>query len=95
MHFDFGKGTPKPGKFGEYEFSIRWEGSVVAPETGDYEFIVRTEHAARLWVNDNRPGRSIDAWVKSGSDTEYRGSLFLIAGRATPCGWNGASRSRG
>ena len=45
---------------------------MLAPETGDYEFIVRTEHAARLWVNDtDRP--LIDAWVKSGNDTEYRG----------------------
>ena len=26
----------------------------------------------------------IDAWVKSGNDTEFRGSIFLIAGRAYP-----------
>ena len=55
-----------------HEFSIRWEGSVLAPETGEYEFIVRTEHAARLWVNDPKQPL-IDAWVKSGNDTEYRG----------------------
>ena len=46
---------------------------MLAPETGEYEFVVRTEHAARLWVNDpDRP--LIDAWVKSGNDTEFRGT---------------------
>jgi cytochrome c553 len=83
VRFDFGKDTPVPGKTEPHEFSIRWAGSVLAPETGDYEFVVRTDHAARLWVNDpDRP--LIDAWVKSGNDTEFRGSLFLLAGRAYP-----------
>lgn len=83
IHFDFGTGTPLAGAFEPHEYSIRWEGSVLAPETGEYEFIVRTEHALRLYVNDNRTAL-IDAWVKSGSDIEYRASLFLIAGRSYP-----------
>src|SRR4051812_16501547 len=71
VQFDFGTSGPIPDKFDAHEFSIRWQGAVLAPETGDYEFIVRTEHAARLWINDlNRP--LIDAWVKSGNDTEFR-----------------------
>ena len=46
--------TPAPTRRSSkpHEFSIGWEGSVLAPETGEYEFVVRTEHAARLWVND-------------------------------------------
>jgi hypothetical protein len=83
IHFDFGTAGPDPEKFDANQFSIRWGGAVLAPETGAYEFIVRTEHAARLWVNDiNRP--LIDAWVKSGSDNEYRASIFLLAGRFYP-----------
>lgn len=83
VRFDFGESSPDPSKFEAREFSIRWEGSVLAPETGDYEFIVRTEHAARLWVNGgNRP--LVDAWVKSGKDTEHRASIFLLGGRAYP-----------
>jgi hypothetical protein len=83
VRFDFGVAGPAPEKFDANQFSIRWEGSVLAPETGEYEFIVRTEHAARLWVNDTkRP--LIDAWVKSGNDTEYRASLFLLGGRVYP-----------
>lgn len=70
-------------KIEPHEFSIRWTGSLLAPDTGEYEFLVRTEHAARLWVNElNQP--LIDAWVKSGSDTEYRGTLFLVGGRVYP-----------
>jgi hypothetical protein len=83
VRFDFGETGPDPKQFDANEFSIRWEGSVLAPETGDYEFLVRTEHAARLWINDaKRP--LIDAWVKSGSDTEHRASIFLLGGRVYP-----------
>ncbi len=83
VKFDFGPASPEPGKLDPREFSIRWEGSLLAPETGDYEFVVRTEHAARLWVNGNDQPL-IDAWVKSGKDTEHKGSIFLLAGRAYP-----------
>src|SRR6202035_4858283 len=49
VKFDFGVVGPDPGsggaKFSPDQFCIRWEGSVLASETGDYEFVVRTEHA--------------------------------------------------
>lgn len=81
VNLPLGVESPVPGKIEPHEFSMRWTGSVVAPETGDYEFIIRTEHATRLWVNDVQTP-IIDAWVKSGSDTEYKGSVRLLAGRA-------------
>ncbi len=56
---------------------------MLAPETGEYEFIVRTDHAARLWVNDTKQPL-IDAGVKSGNDMEYHGSIFLLGGRVYP-----------
>ncbi len=80
--FDFGTKGPAE-KFDPHQFSIRWEGSVLAPETGEYEFIVRTDHATRLWVNDTR-APVIDRFVKSGSDTEFKANLFLLGGRAYP-----------
>ncbi len=83
VRFDFGEESPDPEKMEPEQFSIRWEGSVLAPETGDYELIVRTEHATRFWFNDmNRP--LIDAYVKSGNDNEYRASVFLLGGRVYP-----------
>jgi hypothetical protein len=83
VQFDFGEVSPDPEKMEADQFSIRWDGSVLAPETGEYEIVVRTEHATRLWLNDlNRP--LIDAWVKSGNDNEYRAAVFLLGGRAYP-----------
>ncbi|MCI0700126.1 MAG: DUF1592 domain-containing protein [Planctomycetia bacterium] len=86
VNFDFGKRGPNPDKpesFDPAQFCIRWEGSVWASETGVYEFIVRTDHATRLWVNDNRKAL-LDKWVKSGDETVYRASIFLLGGRAYP-----------
>jgi hypothetical protein len=83
VRFDFGVSSPEPQKLQANQFSIRWTGAVLAPDTGEYEFIVRTEHAVRLWVNEpKRP--LIDAWVKSGNDTEHRAAIFLVGGRVYP-----------
>lgn len=83
IRFDFGTGGALPEQDDPYQFAMRWEGSVIAPDTGEYEFIVRTEHAVRLWVNDPRRPL-IDALVKSGDSNEHRASLFLLGGRAYP-----------
>jgi hypothetical protein len=83
VRFDFGVEGPAPETFDPKEFSIVWHGSVLAPETGEYEFIVRTENATKLHINDlKRP--LIDAMVQSGSDTEHRESIFLVGGRSYP-----------
>lgn len=83
VHFDFASSTPDFDKLKTPEIAANWQGSVVAIETGLYDFIVRTEHSTRLWVNDLRKPL-IDKAVKSGNDTEFRGSIFLLAGRAYP-----------
>ena len=83
VHFDWGESSPDPEKFEPQEFSISWEGSVLAPDSGSYEFVVRTEHAARLYVNDKQVPL-VDAWVQSGDDTEHRGEIHLLGGRAYP-----------
>lgn len=81
--FDFGVKPPREEGFEPHNFSAVWMGSVVAPDTGEYEFIVRTDHSARLWVNGWKQPL-VDAWVKSGKDTEFTGSAYLLAGRAYP-----------
>lgn len=92
VNFDFGTDGPSidgqdskadAAKFNPDQFSIQWEGSVFADQTGSYDIVVRTEQALRLWVNDpNKP--LIDGMVKSGNDTEYRATIYLIAGRSYP-----------
>ena len=55
------------------------------PETGHYEFVVRTAHSAKLALNTAwYEPPLIDAYVKSGDETEYRGTIFLLGGRTYP-----------
>jgi len=82
VDFDFGVNLPDSDEIG-HRFYIRWQGGLLAPETGDYEFIVRSEHSVRLWVNDQKTP-VVDRWVISGDDTEFRGSTHLIGGRVYP-----------
>jgi cytochrome c553 len=80
VDFDFGTASPAPEKIKSEEFSIRWSGSVFAPDTGEYEFNVRTPHSCRLYVNDALVPL-IDAWIKSGNDSDHRGTIRLLGGR--------------
>ncbi len=83
IDFAFGDQSPDPENIGPEEFSIQWRGAILAEETGEYEFVLRSENGARLWVNDmDRP--LIDAWVQSGEDSEHRETIHLLGGRAYP-----------
>ena len=66
-----------------YQFKMRWEGAVFAPETGLYEFVLRTEQAGEFYLNDLKKPL-IDARIKSGDSDEYRGEIWLQGGRAYP-----------
>ena len=82
IDFQLGENSPVPEVLDPLEFNLRFEGSVIAPETGVYEFIVRSENGFRLWVN-NRNKTLIDGWVSSGDTVrEERASLYLVGGRA-------------
>jgi len=81
IDFDYEAASPDPETIGTDEFSASWEGSILAPDTGDYQFIIETKNGARLWINDRvRP--LVDAWVKSGDQSVYRESIRLLGGRA-------------
>ncbi len=80
VRFDFGESSPDTEKLNAQLFSIRWTGSVFAPETGEYEFIIRSEHGTQLWIND--PARPvIDAVIRSKDETESRATIYLLGGR--------------
>ncbi len=81
--FDFAEASPDAEKIGKDEFAIKWEGSLLAPETGVYDFIVRTDNGVKLWVNHQQTPL-IDQWVRSGEGLEHRGSIRLLGGRAYP-----------
>lgn len=83
VSLSLGEGVATPEQTDPKEFAMRWQGSVEAPETGEYEFVVETHNAIRLWVNDDRKPL-IDAWVRSGPDTTFRQTIWLTGGQAYP-----------
>ena len=80
IDFDFGAGNPDTEHFPTNEFAIQWRGSLIADDTGEYEFILKTPNGARLWLNDDDEPL-IDAWVSSAQLTEHKATLRLIGGR--------------
>ncbi|MCP5539707.1 MAG: DUF1592 domain-containing protein [Akkermansiaceae bacterium] len=90
VKFDFGDGvpaTPEGKTLFPEQFSIRWEGSLLAQETGAYEFVLRTRNGAMLWVNNRGDEERvlIDAYVAANNEwREHRATLFLSGGRAYP-----------
>lgn len=99
MEFDFGEGSPAEGISAD-QYSIGWDGSLLAPETGWYEFKIVTPNGARLYLNSDRQDGDgnhrddsgakrqtafIDAWVSSGDEVrETSDRIFLLGGRAYP-----------
>ena len=82
VSFDFGKKSPHKDIVKPEEFSLRWDGAVIADETGEYEFSIKTELGARLWVND-RDKPLIDQWVASqGRPKTHTATIRLLGGRA-------------
>jgi hypothetical protein len=79
--FDFDTNPPTDGKYDEHEFSIRWTGSFLTPESGEYTFAVESDQAVQLWVNGERV---VNALVKSGNQTEYTAAVPLTGGRVYP-----------
>ena len=82
--FHFGADSPDKEKMIAEQFDLRWDGSVVASETGVYEFAVKSENGFRLYINDTSDGNAlIDGWVSAGPQVrEEKKSIFLVGGRA-------------
>jgi hypothetical protein len=87
IDFDFGDKAPEKGTYAA-QFSINWSGSVLAPDTGEYEFRVTSPNGVRLYVNprDNSSEKDalIDLWVSSGSSRSASSAIFLLGGRSYP-----------
>lgn len=62
------------------EYTIVWNGSLYAPESGKYQLNFKTTNSGQLWFNNEREPL-IDARVKSGDQTDYTASVALQAGR--------------
>lgn len=87
IDFDFGANAPEKGTYAA-QFSINWMGSVLVPDTGEYEFRVTSLNGVRLYVNPPEGGNEknalIDLWVSSGKSRSAHASVFLLGGRSYP-----------
>lgn len=87
IDFDFGADAPEKGRYAA-QFSINWSGSVLVPDTGEYEFRVTSLNGVRLYVNPPEGGNEknalIDLWVSSGKSRSAHASIFLLGGRSYP-----------
>ncbi|RFC46454.1 MAG: DUF1592/DUF1588/PA14 domain-containing protein/DUF1595/Cytochrome C oxidase, cbb3-type, subunit III [Verrucomicrobia bacterium] len=91
IQFDFGTGLPSLPEGVSFpaqdEFSVRWEGGLIAPTTGEYEFVLETRNGAMLWVNNHEweGGHLIDALVAGSNEVrKASGRVALIGGRVYP-----------
>ncbi len=87
IDFDFGANAPEKGTYSA-QFSINWTGSLLAPDTGEYEFRITSPNGVRLYVNPPDGGSEknalIDLWVSSGMSRSGQGTAFLLGGRSYP-----------
>ena len=84
ISFHWGADSPDKATMEAEQFENRFEGSIIARETGVYEFAVKSENGFRLWINDSSEGDAlIDGWVSAGPRVrEEKKSIFLVGGRA-------------
>jgi len=87
IDFDFGDKAPAKGTYAA-QFSINWTGSVLVPDTGEYEFRITSPNGVRLYVNPpdngNEKDALIDLWVSSGMSRSAQAPAFLLGGRSYP-----------
>jgi len=87
VHLDITDKLPYDDIDRSEKWGITWSGSIKAPETGEYEFVVKTPNGFRLWINEGswRDEPTVDQSVVSGEGVrEVTHRMFLIKGRTYP-----------
>ncbi len=75
VDFNWLADSPDPKLFAD-NFAVRWSGSLLAPFSGKYTFLTRTDDGTRLWVDGQL---LVDQWVNQ-SSTTVSGTIDLEAG---------------
>jgi beta-glucosidase len=63
------------------ESSVRWTGTLVAPQTGDYRFRFASQNGYRIWIGDTL---IVDAWDVGDAPSIASGGIQLQAGQKYP-----------
>ncbi len=80
IDFDWATGSPMRGTIAINNFTVRWDGYFVAPQTGTYQFGTTSDDDCKIWV-DNQV--VLDDWDWCGAD-RYGTSMTLNAGQIVP-----------
>lgn len=92
INFDWQKNSPAEN-IKATDFYVHWRGGLNVVESGRYEIILRSTVAFKM--DFGRYGRLfIDNHVQSGDKTEFRKSIYLLAGRVYPIDINLYQRKR-
>jgi len=75
VFFDWLDGAPAP-EIGADNFTVRWDGQILAPISGLFTFTVVADDGVRLFINNNV---LVNAWVPQAA-TEYRATMELVQG---------------
>jgi hypothetical protein len=78
VDFDFSNTPPDPATAGT-DYSVRWQGTLRAPETGAYRFHTLSDDGVRLWIDGQR---IIDNWSTHGPTYDTSEPVTLEAGTA-------------
>ena len=79
IDFNFGDKPPVEG-IDPKEYRIFWSGTIVPPETGNYEIIIKSSDAIEVYLND--AGKMfIDGKTRSENEDTFEESMFMLAGR--------------
>ena len=82
IDFDWGSGSPDPSINAD-QFAVQWQGSIVAPATGDYYFRTVSDDGIRVWVNDMTTP-IIDNWTDHPATYNWSGLVHLQKGQRYP-----------
>ncbi|MBL9202436.1 MAG: DUF1592 domain-containing protein [Opitutaceae bacterium] len=80
---------PTPNSREPAGFSAQWRGTLLADETGDHEFVIRTPNSVRVWINAEPDGRAgspptLDINVSTPTEPDHRVTVRLLGGRRYP-----------
>jgi hypothetical protein len=77
IDLDWDQRKPIEG-IGEDNFSVRWTGQIVPPQSAIYTFSTRSDDGIRVWIDDKQ---IIDGWRNQSARELLSGQVFLDANR--------------
>ncbi len=73
---NWGSSSPKPSITSD-NFAVQWQGSILAPDSGNYIFSTVSDDGVRLWVDDQLV---IDNWTRHSPKLNNSTNISLAAG---------------